>query len=180
MQKISYTFLVFILLNPVIITGCNNFDKKQPIIIYKELPSNEVLEDQLNNLMLEYASIMKKETVELEKIYLHAKEKFEIDSSTHNRFRYILFLILSNQNFYDRDKALTLLTNWPESEQLTLSSESFRQILIMRLTEEIRLRNQVRDLSHQLANEKLNAEVLQKKIDDIKNMEKSLIRRNLQ
>ena len=154
--------------------------KKLPATVNEKAVRKDPQKNQFNKLIHEYIHFEQKDNAVLEKDFVSAKEKFELDNNSHNRFKYILLLTLPNQKFSDQTSALALLKKWPEDKQLPASMQRFRKILIMRLEEETRLRNQIRNLTYQLANEKMNAETLQKKIDDIKNMEKSLIRRNLQ
>ncbi|SER34479.1 hypothetical protein SAMN05421690_102033 [Nitrosomonas sp. Nm51] len=177
-NKVLYTIFFFIVI--LASTGCSNIEKQQIIINPDELVSREAFEDQLSNIMLDYASIIAQQNdKKIEFTFNNVKQNFERDDSHDNRIRYILLLILTKQKFYDLEKALSLLNDWPETRQLPVPLDSFRKILIMRLTEELRLRKLVNRLSHQLANEKLETEMLHKKINDIKDMEKSLIRRNM-
>lgn len=180
MKQINSILFILIVLTILSITGCSSLGKNLPVSIHEKWIPENITEDQLNNLMHEYIYFEQENNTVLEKTFLSAKEKFELDNNYHNRFRYILLLTLPNQKFNDQALALDLLRNWPQEEQLPASLQSFRKFLIIRLEEEARLRNHVRNLTYQLANEKMNAETLQKKIEDIKNMEKSLIRRNLQ
>ncbi|SFL38863.1 hypothetical protein SAMN05216302_10754 [Nitrosomonas aestuarii] len=180
-MKHIYNIIIFIIIVIAIlsITGCTTIEKKQAIIKPDELISRELFENQLSDLMHDYASLEKKNNTELEAIFNNVKEKFENDNNNINRIRYILLLTLPSQKFYDTNIALSLLKNWPETERQPSSFESFRNLLIMRLEEELRLKRMAKQLFHQLANEKLKSEMLQKKIEDIKDMEKSLIRRNM-
>jgi len=180
MKKI-YNINLYIIISIAILSiiGCSTIEEKQVITKPDELIYREIFENQLNALMLDFASLEKKNNTELEAIFNNVKEKFENDKNNINRIRYILLLTLPDQKFYDADIALSLLKEWPETELLPPSLESFRNLLIMRLEEELRLKRIVKQLFHQLANEKLRSEMFQKKIEDIKDMEKSLIRRNI-
>ena len=180
MKQINSILFFLIVLTVLTITGCGSLEKNLLVSINEKRIPEDTNEDQVNNLIHEYIHFEQENITVLEENFLSAKENFELDNNYHNRFRYILLLILPNQKFNDQARALRLLKNWPQEEQLPASMQSFRKFLIIRLEEEDRLKNHVRNLTYQLANEKMNVETLQKKIDDIKNMEKSLIRRNLQ
>ncbi|MCP5244571.1 MAG: dihydrolipoamide acyltransferase [Burkholderiales bacterium] len=180
MKQIKGILFLFTVLTVLSITGCGSLEKNLLVSINEDRILEDANDDQLNNLMHEYIHFEQENNTVLEQYYLSVKENFELDNNYHNRFKYILLLTLPNQKFNDHASALDLLKNWPHEEQMPASMQSFRKFLIIRLEEEARLKNHARHLTHQLANERMNAETLQKKIDDIKNMEKSLIRRNLQ
>lgn len=178
-KKYNILYIIVICLAVLSMTGCSNLNNKQVAINPDELVFREKFEDSLSDLMLDYANIERKDAAELEAMFDHVRERFEKGGHLDNRLKYILLLTLSDQEFFDRDKALDLLKEWPETGQLPQSINSFRKILIMRLEEESRLKKSVNQLYQQLENEKVKSKMLQKKVDDIKDMEKSLIRRNL-
>ena len=179
MEQKNGIAVVLIVIAVLSMAGCDSLEKKLPVSFHEKWLKVDTEEDQLGNMMYEFIDFAQKDNAMLEQAYLSAKEKFEMDSSYQNRFRYVLMLTLPNSKFSDQANALALLEDWSEEEQLPASWQSFRRILIMRLEEEARLRNQARNLMHQLTQEKMNAETLQKKIEDIKDMEKTLIRRNI-
>lgn len=175
----TYNIFFVICLAVLLIMSCSNINNRSAVLNPDELIFKEKFEDQLTSVMLDYASIEKKSAAEMAAIFDFAKEQFENGNGTDHRLRYSLLLTLPNQKFYDREKALTLLKEWPETERLPQTVNSFRKILLMRLEEEQHLKKSVNHLYHQLENEKMKYKMLQKKVDDIKDMEKSLIRRNL-
>ncbi|MCP5244376.1 MAG: hypothetical protein H6940_13290 [Burkholderiales bacterium] len=181
MKKTSYVSCTIFLLVVIILmlTGCSNIKKQRVVKNPDELVSREIFQDQLSNVLQDYADIEQQSDIELELTFNTVKQKFETNDNLDNRIRYILLLVLTEQKFSDLEKAYSLLNDWPENEYLSTPLNSFRDILIMRLEAELRLRKVVNQLSNQLANEKLKSEMLQKKINDIKDMEKSLIRRNM-
>ncbi len=166
------TRLSFLLLLTTFFVGCSN------------MPTNSqnkaVFQDQLSTLMLDYASIENLQADELKTVFNSVKEKFLKEEKSDDRIRYILLLVLPEQEFYDRNAALSLLNEWPNIEQQPTSIIAFRSILIKRLAEEKRIHDIVNNLSRQLRHEKQQTDTLQKKINDIKDMEKKLIRRNIQ
>ncbi len=135
--------------------------------------------DQLSILMLDYANVAKMDSSELEAVYEAAQEKFLNEKKDEDRIRYILLLSLPNTSFHNRDAALTLLKEWHDIEQQHASFISFRNMLITRLEEEERINNRANRLSQQLTIEKQQTELLQNKVNGIKDMEKTLIRRNI-
>lgn len=166
------TKLSFILLLTASLVGCSN------------MPTNpqdkKVFQVQLSTLMLDYASTENMQADELKTLFNSVKEKFLNNKMDEDRIRYILLLALPEQEFYDSNAALSLLKEWPNIEQQPTSIIAFRSILIKRLAEEKRIHDIVNNLSRQLRHEKQQTDTLQKKINDIKDMEKKLIRRNIQ
>ncbi len=173
---------VFILLN-ILLTGCSNMQINTPLFPDKSPPHvNDKIQlngkIQLNSLMLDYAHVQNMHASELDTIFEAAQEKFLNEKKDEDRIRYILLLSLPNTSFHNRDAALTLLKEWHDIEQYA-SFISFRNMLITRLEEEERINKMANDLSQQLVREKQQTEILQRKVNGIKDMEKTLIRRNI-
>jgi len=99
------------------------------------------------------------------------------NNSDGNRIRYILLLSLPNADFRNISDALRLLIEWPQDEQQLTSMAIFRKLLTQLLTEQQHLTSTVRNFSEKLKAAEEDSEKLRKKVDDIKDMEKSLIRR---
>jgi len=143
------------------------------------LPQTAPVQAQLDALMLDYAHIEKMESSELSALHEFSKQKFLDKKEDEDRIRYILLLSLPNTTFYNRDVALTLLKEWHGIEQQPLSFISFRNMLIARLEEEERIDQITNRLYQELTIEKQQTELLQKKVNGIKDLEKKLIRRNI-
>ncbi len=142
------------------------------------LPSQIIITSQLDKLMQYYNLLHKKTKIELAVEYEMAKQSFIHEKSDGNRIRYILLLLFPKTSFYDNDTALSLLEEWPQSKQQLSDLEGFKSLLFILLTEQQGMEKTIRNLSHQISLEKERASSLQKKVDDIKVMEKNLLRRN--
>jgi len=143
------------------------------------LPKAVPVQTQLDALMVDYAHIEKMDSSELNALHEFSKQRFLDKQEDEDRIRYILLLSLPNTTFYNRDVALTLLKEWNGIEQHPLSFISFRNMLITRLEEEERIDKITNRLSQELTTEKQQTELLQKKVNGIKDLEKTLIRRNI-
>jgi phage shock protein A len=84
---------------------------------------------------------------------------------------------MPNTAYTDIKGALDLLKNWPQEALLSPNLISFRKLLIMLLTEQQTVRTRARNLSQQLKTSEEQVKTLQKRIDAIKNMERTPFRR---
>ncbi len=169
---------LFILLN-FLLFGCSNMLTNTAQHTDATLPKTVPIQTQLDALMVDYALIEKMDATELSALHEFSKQKFLDKQEDEDRIRYILLLLLPNTAFYDRDVALTLLKEWHGIEQQQLSFISFRNMLITRLEEEERMDRITNRLYQELTIEKQQTELLQKKVNGIKDLEKTLIRRNI-
>jgi cell division protein FtsX len=169
---------LLILLNILLLIGCSNMLTNTTQ--YSDGPPPQTaVQAQLNALMLDYAHVENMNSSELGVLHETVKEKFLNEKKDEDRIRYILLLTLPNTKFYNREAALALLKEWHGIEQQPLSFISFRNMLIARLEEEERISGIANRLSQQLTIEKQQTELLQRKVNGIKDMEKTLIRRNI-
>jgi bacterioferritin (cytochrome b1) len=171
-----------ILLTINILSGCSAMQASQspnPVIS----PTQQiqvVVPSQLDMLMQYYKFLQEKTESELVQEFNTVKMNFMHNNSNGNRIRYILLLSLPNADFRNISDALSLLIEWPQNEQELTSMDIFRKLLTQLLTEQQHLTSTVRNFSEKLKAAEEHSEKLQKKVDDIKDMEKSLIRRESQ
>ena len=174
----AYKRFVVLFISAVVLVGCAYFpvnESQIPVISSSQLKPRY----QLTSLMAYHAQLQKKSQQELNKEYSELRERFlDKRNGSDDRAKYTLLLSLPNTGFHNPPAALHLLNEWPEKTNLSAGSESFRVFLEIQLKEQQNLRIQIRNLSQQLKDEEARSEALQKKVDDIKDMEKSLLRRN--
>lgn len=179
MKRLSRKF--FILLAISILNGCSAMQISQSpspnSVVSPTQPIQVVVPSQLDMLMQYYERLQEKTEPELIEEFNAVKMNFMHNNSDGNRIRYILLLSLPNKEFRNISDALHLLMEWPENEQQLTSMDSFRKLLTQLLTEQQHLNSTVKNFLEKLKAVELHSERLQKKVDDIKDMEKSLIRR---
>ena len=168
-----------ILLVMSILSGCSTMQASQPLnsVIPPSQPAQLVVSSQLDILMQYYESLQEKTEQELVQEFDTVEMNFMRNNSDENRIRYILLLSLPNTDFRNISDALSLLMEWPQNGQQLTSMDSFRKLLTQLLTEQQHLNSTVKNFSEKLKAVETHSEELQKKVDDIKDMEKSLIRR---
>lgn len=161
----------------IVLAGCAYFPVEQSQI--SEISLSQLQQrNQLSRLMKYHGQLQKKTEQELGKEYSEARKRFLNKRSDQDRAEYTLLLSLSNTSFHNLETALHLLNEWPQKTKLSADSESFRILLVLLLKEQQYLKIQMRNLSQELKVEEVRSEALQKQVDDIKDMEKSLLRRN--
>lgn len=161
----------------VILAGCAYFpvDQSQiPVISSSQLQQG----NQLSRLMKYHGQLQKKTQQELSKEYSEVRKRFLDKRSDQDRAKYALLLSLPNTDFHNSAIALYLFNEWPKKTNLSNEADSFRVLLVLLLKEQQHLRIQMDNLSQKLKDEEVRSEALQKQVDDIKDMEKSLFRRN--
>jgi len=174
-----YNKLHLIILLNMLLTGCSSLPT-DPDWRFGKLLTPVASQDRLSVLVFDYASFEEMDSKELEDKFEVVKKAFLNKNRSEDRIKYILLLTLPGEKFYDRNAALNLLKEWPEIEQQKSDIISFRNVLITRLEEEERMSVIADHLSEQLKLEKQRSEVLQRKVEAIKAMERKLIRRNVQ
>ena len=125
-----------------------------------------------------HAQLQKKTQQELSKEYSEVRKRFLDKRNDQDRAKYTLLLSLPNTSFHNPATALHLLDEWPKKTNLSAATDSFRKLLVELVKDQQHLRIQMQELSQKLKDEKVRSEALQKQVDDIKDMEKSLFRRN--
>lgn len=161
----------------VILAGCAYFQVEQSQVPeLSPTPSRQL--SQLSRLMKYHGLLQKKTEQELSKEYSEVRDRFLDEQSDQDRAKYTLLLSLPNTSFHDLATALHLLNEWPQKTNLSADSDSFRVLLVLLLKEQQYLMIQKRNLSQKLKDEEARSESLQKQVDDIKDMEKRLLRRN--
>lgn len=173
---------VCILLTINILSGCSAMQASQspnPVVSSTQ-QIQVVVPSQLDILMQYYEFLQEKTESELAQEFNTVKMNFIHNNSDGNRIRYILLLSLPNTDFRNISDALSLLIEWPQNDQELTSMDIFRKLLTQLLTEQQHLTSTVKNFSEKLKAAEEHSEKLQKKVDDIKDMEKSLIRRESQ
>ena len=169
--------LVVLFVVVAVLAGCAYFPVEQlqtPVI--SSSPSQQ--RNQLSRLMKYHGQLQKKTQQELSKEYSEVRKRFLDKRSNQDRARYTLLLSLPDTSFHNPAIALHLLNEWPQKTKLSADSDSFRVLLVLLLKEQQYLKIQMHNLSQKLKDEEVRSEALQKQVDDIKDMEKSLLRRN--
>lgn len=161
----------------VVLAGCAYFPVEQSQILVTS-PSQSQQRNQLSRLMKYHAQLQKKTQQELSKEYSEVRKLFLDKRSDQDRAKYALLLSLPNTSFHNPAIALYLFNEWPQKTKLSADSDSFRILLVLLLKEQQTLKSLERNLSQKLKDEEERSDALQKQVDDIKDMEKSLLRRN--
>jgi len=172
-----YKRLIVLFVSVVVLAGCAYFQIDQSKI--PTVSSSQVKPHyHLNRLMKYHAQLQKKTQQELSKEYSEVRKRFLDKRNDHDRAKYTLLLSLPNTSFHKPATALHLLNEWPKKTNLANEADSFRVLLVLLLKEQQQLSVQMDNLSQKLKDEEVRSEALQKQVDDIKDMEKSLFRRN--
>ena len=177
MNSLSRRFCILLVIN--ILSGCSAMQSKQlqnPVVLPPQ-SDRVVVPSQLDMLMQYYEFLQEKTQPELVQEFNTVKTNFLRSNSDGDRIRYILLLSLPNEDFRNISDALSLLMEWPQNTQQFTSMGSFRKLLTQLFTEQQHLNSTVRNFSEKLKVTEKYSEELQKQVDDIKDMEKSLIRR---
>lgn len=128
---------------------------------------------------MQYYEQLRTETREaLTQEYNDVKKQFSDNQNDEVRARYTLLLSLPNTSFHNTATALHLLNEWPKKSELSTDTTNFRNLLILLLNEQQALSSKIRNLSQKLDVETKRSRALQQQVEDIKDMEKSLFRRN--
>ena len=169
--------LIVLFVAVAVLAGCAYFPVEQSQIP-EIAPVQSQPRSQLSRLMEYYGQLQKKTEQELSKEYSEVSKLFFVKQSDLNRARYTLLLSLPNTSFHNLTTALHLLNEWPQKTKLSADSDSFRVLLVLLLKEQEFLKSQMRNLSQKLKDEAARSEALQKQVDNIKDMEKNLLKRN--
>lgn len=178
--------LLFIIFSTVLI-GCTITPTHQsPDFFNKQTLQHDKLDqyNSLDELMLYYDQLQKKNAAQLASEYNYAKKHIKNNPDAESRLKYILLISLPKTSFTNIQAALNLLNNWPQDITMSTNLANFRKLLISLLREQQTARIDARNLSQKLkaSDEQAQAleehvQTLQNRIDAIKNMEKYPIRR---
>jgi len=163
-----------------IIPGCAGTDVIHPPIPHTSQSSRLNHSGHVNTLgavMTYYNSLDEKKAHQLAEEHNYAKNYLADSSNAEGRLKYILFLSTPNTAYTNIQTALDLLKNWPQEALLSPNLASFRKLLIILLTEQQAAENRARNLRQQLRISEENTQTLQKRINAIKNMEITPLRR---
>lgn len=185
-MSVAYKSLIFIIFSAVLI-GCTITPTYQSPDSFNKQSLQHVKLDQYNSLdelMLYYEELQKKNAAQLASEHKYIKKHFENNPDAESRLKYILLISLPKTSFTNIQAALNLLNNWPQDITMSTSIANFRKLLISLLREQQIARIDARNLSQKLkaSNEQAQTleeqvQTLQNRIDAIKNMEKYPIRR---
>ncbi|MDA8328527.1 MAG: dihydrolipoamide acyltransferase [Betaproteobacteria bacterium] len=142
-------------------------------------PSQPLQASRIEKLMLDYDDLGKLPVTELGDAYQKASQDYSQTASDSSRLRLAMLLALPDTPFHDTTAALNLLNNWPKDEGTSPSAlHGFTRLLSTLLMQQQRSGNAFNDLEKKLKEEQKRAEILQSKIDAIKDMEKNPINGN--
>ncbi|SFP36416.1 hypothetical protein SAMN05216419_1001140 [Nitrosomonas cryotolerans] len=142
--------------------------------------SHQVITSNHLDQIMEYYDFLHNQTLpELTREYGTVKQDVVNSKSDENQIKYILLLSFPNTAFHDVGRALKLLNEWPESSEQSSNLNSFKNLLVMLFNEQQRMSGTIGNLFHKLKTERQRATALEKKVNDIKDMEKNLIRRDV-
>ncbi len=173
----AYKRFVLLFAGVFVLVGCAYFPENKSQITVISPPQTKS-RSQLDRLMEYHEQLQKKSQQELTKEYSEVRKRFLEKRNDQDRAKYTLLLSLPNTSFYNLDTALHLLNEWPKKTNLSDETDSFRNLLVLLLKDQQSLRVQLHNASQKLKDEEVRSEALQKQVDDIKDMEKSLLRRN--
>ncbi|MCO6426533.1 dihydrolipoamide acyltransferase [Nitrosomonas communis] len=172
----SISLLIF----SAILGGCAAPSAQQSPVIFTEQPHQQHGSygyNSLDELMLYFDLLQKKNAAQLTQEYNDVKNRFKNDIEAENRLKYILLISLPNTAFTNVQAALDLLNNWPQDITLPPNLASFKKLLILLLTEQQTAKTHTKNLLQKLKATEEHAQILQNRIDAIKSIEKSPIRR---
>ncbi len=181
-----FVLLPVLLLIQFILSGCSALTggngeisaQTNSVCIPDALPHQVITSSHLDQIM-EYYDFLHNQTLpELIREYSAVKQDVINSKSDENQIKYILLLSFPNTTFHDVDRALKLLNEWPGSSEQSSNLNSFKNLLVMLFNEQQRMSDTIGNLFHKLKTERERAAALEKKVNDIKDMEKNLIRRD--
>ena len=175
--------LFFVLIVSTLLAACSHLlpnadqssGESRPEIATVVTPDPEPVDD----LMRDYLLTEKMSAEQLLAVFEETKNKFLSENKSEDRMRYILLLTMPDKNFYNREAALKLLKEWPQLEEQSPSIIGFRDFLMARLEEENRMVGKLKRVSQKIKIEEERSEMLQTKINEIREMEKAFNRRDL-
>lgn len=134
---------------------------------------------ELEVILQNYEYVRKKPVTELVKELDKAKKNLSLAKSDTARVELALILVLPNTPFRDIGAAITLLNEPTKDVKSSPSMGSFKHLLSTQLSEQQRIHGNINELSQKLKEEQKHSEVLKNQIDNIKNMERNLILRDM-
>ncbi len=145
---------------------------------------------QVDNLLAYYAVVHVQSAAELDVEHEKAKQQLARYGTGPYRLRLALLLMLPNSRFHNEASAIALLSDvLKDSHAESAALRNFASFLLIKLTEQQRavdeqmqrVRNEQKrsdDLAQKLKDEQKHSDDLQIKVDAIKSMEKSMMRRD--
>lgn len=138
--------------------------------------SSMIVTSQAEELLLYYDYLRKQPAAELAREYDKARQNLAQARTDVNRLRVALLLSLPNTAFHDAAAALALVNEQLKDTKATNSGlHGLASLLAVSLAEQQRI---TEDMTQKWKDEQKRADGLQEKVEAIKTMEKSLIRRD--
>jgi hypothetical protein len=166
--------LVMILL--MLLAGCTHSLLKPPV--EPEIPVTQAPQDDLNELMHYYSSLLNKSALELAWEYNYANNHYRESMDSQERLKFLILLLLPDTHFQNIQAALDILENPPQTVEFSPNLAAFENFLVLLLKKQQSASSQAEQLSVKLRATETRVKILQDRIDAIKNIEKNLLRRN--
>lgn len=179
----SSSKLFFVLAISTLLAACSHLlpntdqssGESKPEMAIVVIPDHEPVDD----LMRDYLRAEKMDAEQLSAVFEETKNKFLSENKSEDRMRYILLLAMPDRSFYNREAALKLLKEWPQLEEQSSGIIGLRNFLLARLEEENRMIGKLKRVAQKIKIEEERSDMLQTKINEIREMEKAFNRRDL-
>lgn len=178
-MKISSQHFGLALIVITLTAACTSQPKIAESQVIDVSPSQIIIPSQLEEIIGYYDFVLKKTGTDLTQEFENTKQNFTNKKNEVNRLKYVLLLATPRTSFHNKNAALELLQDWPQLDQSNSSLHSFRNLLLIFLTEQQRTNHTINNLTRQLKTEQAHVIQLKKVVSDIKDMEKNLLRRML-
>lgn len=160
----------------MLLAGCAHSLLKPPV--EPEIPVTQAPQDDLNELMHYYSSLLNKSALELAWEYNYANNHYRESMDSQERLKFLILLLLPDTHFQNVQAALDILENPPQTVEFSPTLAAFENFLVLLLKKQQSASNQAEQLSVKLRATETQVKILQDRIDAIKNIEKNLLRRN--
>ena len=168
------------------LAGCNALKPQKPVEVVEPQKAPEVVEEirpevartgEIEKLPQYFEQIKKLSVPELNREYERVRQGFAKDKSDYARLQLALFATLSNAAYGDIARALALLEPIVKERMGSPPARPFAYLLYSILTEQKKLEDGVQGLSLKLKEGQKREEMLQEKLDALKDMETHLMER---
>jgi hypothetical protein len=180
-MNVIFRRLFLVILLTIMLVACSSISKNQSHTTCVDMPPqpHTIESSQVGELMRDYEDLRAQPTTELAQEYKKAAQDFAQTGSDSSRMRVAMLLALPDTSFHDTSAAINLLNTWPIDENSPhLSLRGLAHFLSVMLMQQRRSINTINDLAQELKEKQKHAEILQDKIDSIKDMEKNLLNRS--
>jgi hypothetical protein len=160
----------------MLFAGCTHSLLKPPV--EPEILVTQAPQDDLNDLMHYYSSLLNKSALELAWEYNYANNHYRESMDSQERLKFLILLLLPDTHFQNVQAALDILENPPQTVEFSPNLAAFENLLVLLLKKQQSANSQAEQLSVKLRATETQVKILQDRIDAIKNIEKNLLRRN--